>query len=482
MKSGYTADIGLEVHAELQTQSKMFCGCPVLDSTRAEPNTAVCPVCAGMPGSLPVVNGQAVAFGLRVALALDCEINAISQFARKNYFYPDLPKGYQISQYEYPLAEHGLLPVLAEDGWMDIRIRRVHLEEDTGKLTHIHNEDEAYSLVDLNRAGIPLLEIVSEPDMHSLDQMLAYTRTLRMVLQYLGVNSGDLEKGVIRFEANVSVRPKGSDALGTRTEIKNLNSFRTMTAAVAYELDRQTALLDAGGKVAQETLGWDEAAEATVSQRSKEEAHDYRYFPEPDLPPLVISPEQIATAKASLPERPDRKFRRFQRELGLDAYQAEVLTDDRLIAEFYEATLQAMSSPDAALAANWVTGELFGLLNASGAAIDDLQIEPAGLAGLLDLLMAGRINNATAKTVLGRMVSTGQSAAAIIEKEGLAQVSDREAIAAVVQQVLAAHPEEVRAYRTGKVALRQWFFGQVMRQMRGQANPGIVQELLKDYL
>ena len=482
MKSGYTADIGLEVHAELQTQSKMFCGCPVLDSTRAEPNTAVCPVCAGMPGSLPVVNGQAVAFGLRVALALDCEINAISQFARKNYFYPDLPKGYQISQYEYPLAEHGLLPVLAEDGWMDIRIRRVHLEEDTGKLTHIHNEDEAYSLVDLNRAGIPLLEIVSEPDMHSLDQMLAYTRTLRMVLQYLGVNSGDLEKGVIRFEANVSVRPKGSDALGTRTEIKNLNSFRTMTAAVAYELDRQTALLDAGGKVAQETLGWDEAAEATVSQRSKEEAHDYRYFPEPDLPPLVISPEQIATAKASLPERPDRKFRRFQRELGLDAYQAEVLTDDRLIAEFYEATLQAMSSPNAALAANWVTGELFGLLNASGAAIDDLQIEPAGLAGLLDLLMAGRVNNATAKTVLGRMVSTGQSAAAIIEKEGLAQVSDREAIAAVVQQVLAAHPEEVRAYRTGKVALRQWFFGQVMRQMRGQANPGIVQELLKDYL
>ena len=482
MKSGYTADIGLEVHAELQTQSKMFCGCPVLDSTRAEPNTAVCPVCAGMPGSLPVVNGQAVAFGLRVALALDCEINAISQFARKNYFYPDLPKGYQISQYEYPLAEHGLLPVLAEDGWMDIRIRRVHLEEDTGKLTHIHNEDEAYSLVDLNRAGIPLLEIVSEPDMHSLDQMLAYTRTLRMVLQYLGVNSGDLEKGVIRFEANVSVRPEGSDELGTRTEIKNLNSFRAMTAAVAYELDRQTALLDAGGKVAQETLGWDEAAEATVSQRSKEEAHDYRYFPEPDLPPLVISPEQIATAKASLPERPDRKFRRFQRELGLDAYQAEVLTDDRLIAEFYEATLQAMSSPNAALAANWVTGELFGLLNASGAAIDDLQIEPAGLAGLLDLLMAGRVNNATAKTVLGRMVSTGQSAAAIIEKEGLAQVSDREAIAAVVQQVLAAHPEEVRAYRTGKVALRQWFFGQVMRQMRGQANPGIVQELLKDYL
>ena len=482
MKPGYIADIGLEVHAELQTQSKMFCGCPVLDNTQAEPNTAVCPVCAGMPGSLPVVNDQAVAFGLRVALALDCEINEVSQFARKNYFYPDLPKGYQISQYEYPLAEHGLLPVLAEDGWMDIRIRRVHLEEDTGKLTHIHNADDAYSLVDLNRAGIPLLEIVSEPDMHSIDQMLAYTRSLRMVLQYLGVNSGDLEKGVIRFEANVSVRPEGSDELGTRTEIKNLNSFRAMTAAVAYELDRQTALLGAGGKVAQETLGWDEAAEVTVSQRSKEEAHDYRYFPEPDLPPLVISPEQIETAKASLPERPDRKFRRFQSALGLDAYQAEILTEDRPIAEFYEATLNAMAEPDAALAANWISGELFGLLNASSTGLDGLLIEPAGLAGLLDLLMAGKVNNATAKTVLSKMAATGQSAAAIIKEEGLAQVSDREAIAAVIQQVLAAHPAEVQAYSEGKVALRQWFFGQIMRQMRGQANPGIVQELLKEYL
>ncbi|QRN82567.1 Asp-tRNA(Asn)/Glu-tRNA(Gln) amidotransferase subunit GatB [Chloroflexota bacterium] len=482
MKSGYIADIGLEVHAELQTQSKMFCGCPVLDSTRAEPNTAVCPVCAGMPGSLPVVNDQAVAFGLRVALALDCEINKVSQFARKNYFYPDLPKGYQISQYEFPLAEHGLLPVRTDSGWLDIRIRRVHLEEDTGKLTHIHTEDEAYSLVDLNRAGIPLLEIVTEPDMHSIEQVLAYTRTLRMVLQYLGVNSGDLEKGVIRFEANVSVRPEGSDILGTRVEIKNLNSFRTMTAAITYELDRQTALLEKGGKVDQETLGWDELNEVTVSQRSKEEAHDYRYFPEPDLPPLVINSEQIESSRENLPERPDRKFSRFMADLGLDAYQAEILTTDRVTAAFFERVVNAMQQPDAGLAANWVSGELFGIMNTTGTGIDALPISPAALAGLLDLLQEDKVNNATGKTVLEKMVATGQEAGAIIEAEGLAQVSDREAIAEVVRQVLADHPDEVQAYREGKVALRQWFFGQVMRQMRGKANPGVVQELLMEYL
>ena len=482
MKSGYIADIGLEVHAELQTQSKMFCGCPVLDSTRAEPNSAVCPVCAGMPGSLPVVNDQAVAFGLRVAFALDCEINEVSQFARKNYFYPDLPKGYQISQYEHPLAEHGLLPVRTEAGWLDIQIRRVHLEEDTGKLTHLHPEEEASSLVDLNRAGIPLLEIVSEPDMHSIEQVLAYTRALRMVLQYLGVNSGDLEKGVIRFEANVSVRPEGSETLGTRVEIKNLNSFRTMTAAITYELDRQTALLEAGGKVDQETLGWDETNEVTVSQRSKEEAHDYRYFPEPDLPPLVISPTEIEAARKRLPERPDRKFIRFMADLGLDAYQAEVLTADRDTAEFYESVVNAMPQPDAGLAANWVSGELFGIMNATNMLVDTLSISPAALAGLLSLLQQGKVNNATAKTVLEKMVATGQQALTIIEAEGLAQISDREAIAEVVRQVLAEHPDEVQAYHEGKVALRQWFFGQVMRQMRGKANPGVVQELLKETL
>ena len=482
MKPNYTADIGLEVHAEFQTQSKMFCGCPVVDSTQATPNSAVCPVCAGMPGTLPVVNAQAVEYALRVALALECEVAETSIFARKNYFYPDLPKGYQISQYEYPLAQHGILPVRTDDGWLNIRIRRVHMEEDTGKLTHVHEDDQACSLIDLNRAGIPLLEIVSEPDMHTIEQVRAYTRGLRMLLQYLGVNSGDLEKGVIRFEANVSARPAGEEELGTRVEIKNLNSFRTMTAAIAYELDRQTALLDEGKKVAQETLGWDEVNQVTVSQRSKEEAHDYRYFPEPDLPPLVISREQIDAAQAALPERPDRRFRRFVSDLGLDSYQADLLTSDKATADFYEAVLGEMAQPDAVLAANWLLGDLFGLIHERGETIESLSITPNSLAVLLGELQSNTINNATAKAVLAEMVETGGDPTAIIQKSGLQQISDRDALAQVVTDILNSFPEEVQAYRDGKTALKQWFFGQVMRQTKGKANPAVVQAILEELL
>ena len=482
MKPNYTADIGLEVHAEFQTQSKMFCGCPVVDSTQAMPNSAVCPVCAGMPGTLPVVNAQAVEYALRVALALECEVAETSIFARKNYFYPDLPKGYQISQYEYPLAQHGILPVRTEDGWLNIRIRRVHMEEDTGKLTHVHEDDQACSLIDLNRAGIPLLEIVSEPDMHTIEQVRAYTRGLRMLLQYLGVNSGDLEKGVIRFEANVSVRPTGEEELGTRVEIKNLNSFRTMTAAIAYELDRQTALLDEGKKVSQETLGWDEVNQVTVSQRSKEEAHDYRYFPEPDLPPLVISREQIDAAQAALPERPDRRFRRFVSDLGLDSYQADLLTSDKATADFYEAVLGEMAQPDAVLAANWLLGDLFGLIHERGETIESLPITPHSLAVLLGELQSNTINNATAKAVLAEMVETGEDPTAIIQRSGLQQISDRDALVQVVTDVLNSYPEEVQAYRDGKTALKQWFFGQVMRRTKGKANPAVVQAILEELL
>ena len=482
MKPNYTADIGLEVHAEFQTQSKMFCGCPVVDSTQATPNSAVCPVCAGMPGTLPVVNAQAVEYALRVALALECEVAETSIFARKNYFYPDLPKGYQISQYEYPLAQHGILPVRTDDGWLNIRIRRVHMEEDTGKLTHVNEDDQACSLIDLNRAGIPLLEIVSEPDMHTIEQVRAYTRGLRMLLQYLGVNSGDLEKGVIRFEANVSVRPAGEEELGTRVEIKNLNSFRTMTAAIAYELDRQTALLDEGKKVSQETLGWDEVNQVTVSQRSKEEAHDYRYFPEPDLPPLVISREQIDAAQAALPERPDRRFRRFVSDLGLDSYQADLLTSDKDTADFYEAVLGEMAQPDAVLAANWLLGDLFGLIHERGETIESLSITPNSLAVLLGELQSNTINNATAKAVLAEMVETGEDPTAIIQNSGLQQISDRDALAQVVTDVLNGFPEEVQAYRDGKTALKQWFFGQVMRRTKGKANPAFVQAILEELL
>jgi aspartyl-tRNA(Asn)/glutamyl-tRNA(Gln) amidotransferase subunit B len=483
MKPRYIADIGLEVHAELQTKSKMFCDCPVVDLLETPPNSAVCPICGGMPGSLPVVNAQAVAYALRVALALDCTIAETSQFARKNYFYPDLPKGYQISQYELPLAEHGVLPVHTDQGWMQVRIRRVHLEEDTAKLTHIQDESgESYSLVDLNRAGIPLLEIVSEPDMHTVDQVRAYTHALRTLLQYLEVNSGDLERGVIRFEANVSIRPKDSIELGTRVEIKNLNSFKTMTAAISYELARQSALLEAGGRVAQETLGWDELKGMTHTQRSKEEAHDYRYFPEPDLPPLIIHPEQIEVERSQLPERPDRRIQRFMADFGLNYYQAELLTKEKAIADYFEATLTHMARPNALLAANWTSGELFGLLNAHHQTIAEVRISAPSLAALLDQIQGDIINNATAKFILTEMFSSGAAPEDIIREQGLIQISDREVLAGVVERILAAHPQEVDAFRAGKTTLQTWFFGQVMLDTAGQANPTVVQELLEEKL
>jgi aspartyl-tRNA(Asn)/glutamyl-tRNA(Gln) amidotransferase subunit B len=483
IKPDYTADIGLEVHAELQTQSKMFCTCPVIDLTQAVPNTATCPVCAGMPGTLPVVNARAVDYALQVALALECTVATVSRFARKNYFYPDLPKGYQISQYEFPLAQGGVLPVRTEDGWLNVRIRRVHLEEDTAKLTHIQaSNGETYSLVDLNRAGIPLLEIVSEPDLHSVEQVRAYTRGLRTLLQYLAVNTGDLEKGVIRFEANVSLRPRGSTTLGTRVEIKNLNSFRSMTAAIAFELGRQAAILKSGGKVAQETLGWDELKGVTHAQRSKEEAHDYRYFPEPDLPPLVITPEQLAMARGALPERPDRRFRRFLSEFGLDAYQTDLLTTDKAIADYFEETLTYMETPDPTLVANWITGELFALMNANGQTIDKVKISPENLGVLLDRLQLGVINTTTGKIILAQAFDSGENPSTIIQAGNLGQISDRAALGRVVDAVLSAHPQELDAYHSGKTALRGWFFGQVMRMTRGQANPALIEALLDEKL
>jgi len=483
MKPGYAADIGLEVHAELQTQSKMFCACPVVDLTQTSPNTAVCPICAGMPGTLPVVNEQAVAMALKVALALDCEINPISQFARKNYFYPDLPKGYQISQYEHPLAEQGILPVRMEEGFLSIRIRRVHLEEDTAKLTHFHPaEEEPFSLVDLNRSGIPLLEIVSEPDMHTIEQVLAYTRALRTLLQYLEVNSGDLEKGVIRFEANVSVRPAKSNRLGTRVEIKNLNSFHAMTSAIAYELDRQTNLLDSGERILQETLGWDEIQQLTVSQRSKEEAHDYRYFPEPDLPLLKLSEAQIASARQALPERPDRRFQRFVADLELEPYPAELLTGEKAVADFYEAVLTEMPQPDPALAANWILGELFSLMHTAGKRIDQTLVTPQKFAALLAFLGQDMINPATAKRVLIRVFESGEAPLKIIEKEGLGQISDHASLKMLIQKVMDEHQPELIAYREGKGVLFEWFFGQVMRISGGKANPAVLRELLNKML
>ena len=481
----YEAVIGLEVHAELATRSKMFCACPVLDLTQAAPNSAVCPVCAGMPGTLPVVNRQAVELGLRVALALECTPAYTSLFARKNYFYPDLPKGYQISQYEYPLAENGRLVIQTSEGEKTVRIRRVHLEEDTGKLTHVRPADrDAYSLVDLNRAGVPLLEIVSEPDMHTLEEVRAYSIGLRAVLRAVAASSGDMEKGVMRFEANVSIRPTGSTELGTRVEIKNLNSFRTMERAVAYEIARQSEVLDHGGKVNQETLGWDEAAAATYSQRSKEEAHDYRYFPEPDLPPLVVEPQWVERVRAGLPELPLARKARFERDYNLPASDADLLSAEASLAQYFEETARAAEPEDvtARVAANWILGELFSWINQSGEGLENLKVRPTALAWLLGFVQRGEINLHTAKAVLSEMLRTGQNAGEIISAQGLRQVSDADVISGLVRQALESNPDEMANYLNGKETLANWFFGSVMRSAGGKANPQVVRAELERQL
>ncbi len=480
----YEPVIGLEVHAELQTRSKMFCACPVVDATRADPNSAVCPVCAGMPGTLPVVNRAAVEHALRVALALECEVAPTSLFARKNYFYPDLPKGYQISQYEYPLAQRGRLIIDTPQGETSVRIRRVHLEEDTGKLIHAQPQDgQPCSLVDLNRAGVPLLEIVSEPDLHTLEQVRAYAEGLRAVLRRVGANSGDMEKGVIRFEANVSLRLAGSLALGTRVEIKNLNSFRAMQRAIAYEMQRQAALLDRGEAVRQQTLGWDEVNEVTLAQRSKEEAHDYRYFPEPDLPPLVVDAAWVERVRASLPELPRAMKNRLRRQYDLPEADAALLAADAALAVYFEQATAAAGglAPPRALAV-WITGEMFAFMNHSGQTIATLPVTPQALIDLLRLLADGTINLNTAKLVLAEMLASGKAAGEIVAARDLRQVSDGGLISAVVAQVVKDYPDEVQAYRQGKTGLFNWLLGQVMRRSGGRASPPVARAELERQL
>jgi aspartyl-tRNA(Asn)/glutamyl-tRNA(Gln) amidotransferase subunit B len=476
--------IGLEVHAELLTQSKMFCSCAVVDNTQAAPNIAVCPVCSGMPGTLPVVNRMAVEIAIRVALALECTVNRTSIFARKNYFYPDLPKGYQISQYEDPLAVNGKLAIQTSEGEQVIRVRRVHLEEDTGKLTHVERDGKSFSLVDLNRAGVPLLEIVSEPDIHSAEAAHAYGEALRAVLRYLGANSGDMEKGAIRFEANISVRPKGTTELGIRTEVKNLNSFRAMDRAIAYEIERQSRVLSSGGTVDQETLGWSEARGATYSQRSKEDAHDYRYFPEPDLPPLVLEQDWVDRLSKSLPELPHAKVVRFISQYGLNEYNAWRLTSEHELADYFEKAVDQGSptGADTKLVANWILGDLFSLMNQAGIAIDRLKVTPQSLAGLVRAVSTGQINQSSAREVLSEMFSSGRSAAEIVEARGLSQVSDESFISDLVRQALSENPKEVASYKAGKVGVANFLFGQVMKKAAGKANPQVVRAELERQL
>lgn len=471
----YEAIIGMEVHAELLTQSKMFCRCSA-DFFGAEPNTLTCPVCTGMPGVLPVINQKAIEYTIMTALALNCEIAQASVFSRKNYFYPDLPKAYQISMYDLPLSENGWLEIEVDGGSKRIGIERVHLEEDTAKLFHV----DGHSLVDFNRSGVPLMEIVSRPDMRSADEAYAYLTKLRQILRYLGVSSGDMEKGAMRCEANVSLRPVGSTEYGTKVEVKNLNSFRSVKLALDYEIQRQSRILDQGGSIEQVTMGWDEDRGVTVVQRSKEYAHDYRYFPEPDLPPLSISQEWVEEIRDKLPELPDARRGRFMTQYGLSTYDANVLTTDKAVADYFEACVRAY--PQAKTVSNWITGELFRLLKETETSIEGVKITPDALTELLALVEKGTINQNTAKAVLGQMFKSGRTAAEIVAEKGLAQISDADQLGPVIDEVIAANPDQVAEYRAGKERLLGWFVGQAMKATRGKANPQLVTKLLKEKL
>lgn len=473
--------IGLEVHAELETASKMFSRCPVVDSVEADPNSAVDPLSLGMPGTLPVINMQAMEFGIMVGLALNCEIPPINQFARKNYFYPDLPKGYQISQYDRPLAIKGFVTIDAENGSKKkVRVRRAHMEEDTGKLSHVMGG----SLVDYNRAGVPLLEIVSEPELYSADEAASYARKLRSILRYLDVNSGDMSKGILRFEANVSVMHASDTELRERTEIKNLNSIRNMVKAIDYEVKRQIRLYQNGDSVKPATLGWDEAAQRITIQRYKERADEYRYFPEPDLPTVQVSREWVDEIKAKLPALPDQLRQRYVEELGLSDYDAAVLTAERAVADYFQAMIAA--GTEAKSAANWITSDLFRLMNAKDIerdAIATIPISAAGFAEMLALVQNGVINQSTArKRVLPAMWDTGKNARAIVDEQGLAQVSDTALIGDAVEKVLRANEDMAQRYLDGNDKVVNAIFGRIMGELRGKGDPKVVRQILSDKL
>ena len=470
--------IGLEVHAQLKTRTKIFCGCST--TFGAPPNTQTCPVCLGMPGSLPVLNRQVVDFAIRMGLATHCTVNPESRWARKNYFYPDLPKAYQISQYEAPICEHGYVEIeTADGGSRQIGLTRIHMEEDAGK--NIHGEGgDPHSYIDLNRTGVPLLEIVSDPDLRSGNEAATYLKQLRAILRYLDISDGNMEEGSFRCDANVSIRPTGSRELGTRTEVKNLNSFRHVARAIAHEAQRQARLVSRGEAVVQETRLWNDAEGKTVSMRSKEEAHDYRYFPDPDLVPLHVTCEWIAVARRTLPELPADRTARFQTEYGVTVADAEILVANQALADYFETVAAGVTS--AKLAANWVMVELLAVLNKLAVGVEESPVSAERLAALLRLIEKETISGKIGKAVFEKMVATGKAADAIIAEEGWVQVADPAALRPVLQEIIDAHPEQLAQYAAGKSKLFGFFVGRAMQATRGKANPALVNQLLQELL
>src|SRR5438270_2874907 len=479
IETDFEVVIGLEVHSQLLTKSKMFCTCST-GYANAAPNTHVCPICMGMPGVLPVINRQAIAYTIMTALALNCNIPAYSKFDRKNYPYPDLMKGYQISQYDVPLSKDGYLTIEHNGQTRKIGITRVHLEEDTARLLH----HEGYSLIDVNRSGTPLMEIVSEPDMRSPEEARLYMQKLREILVYLGVSSGRMEEGSLRCDANISIRPRGQQKLGVKTEIKNMNSFRSVERALEYEAQRQIAMARAGETIHQETRGWVETKGITVSQRSKEQAHDYRYFPEPDLPPLLISREWVEELRARLPELPDVRRARYKSEYGLSAQDANVLTEDKALGDYFEQVMAASHASDrrarAKAASNWLLSEVVRLLRANNISIQACPLSPGALANLLDLLDKERITGKQAKEVLDEAFTTGEMPETIVEKKGIKPpISDQGELERLIEEVVASNTKVANDYRDGKTNALQFLVGQVMKRTRGQAKADIVQKLLR---
>jgi len=475
----YEMVCGVETHVEMATKTKIFCGCST--EFGKEPNTQVCPVCLGMPGTLPVLNKEVVNLAIKAGLALNCEIAEFTKFDRKNYYYPDIPKNYQTSQYDLPICKNGWVEIEVDGKTKKIGIVRAHMEEDAGKLVHSGESitTSFSSGVDYNRSGVPLLEIVSRPDMRSVDEVIAYLEELVQIIKYAGISDCKMEQGSVRFDVNVSLRPIGSEEFGVRTEIKNLNSFNSVRRCLEYEVERHAELYDSGQSPVQETRTWDEVRGITLSMRTKEEAHDYRYFPEPDLVPIIIDREWVEKIKASMPELPAAKRNRF-RSLGLSEYDARVLTSSKAMADYFDQALAQFDDPKTL--ANWIMGDLSALLNADARSFEDSPITPAQLAGLLRLVQKGDISGKIAKTVIAEMYKTGKDAEAIIKEQGLVQISDEGTLSKIVDEVIAQNPKSVADYQAGKEKALGFLVGQVMKATKGQANPGLVNKLLKEKL